>query len=232
MKFKRIAIVFIAITAIGGFGYLGVKDATKTKNLDSIQKVEVKSRETEIQELNVKYDKLNNEQEKALKEKGDNQAEVERLKQEKIELDKQKQELEKQLQAKKDEKSRLALASEKAINTATGTQTASAQSGSGDVKAIIKAAANKYGVSESYMLAMAHCESTTTPTKVNPQPVIVRGVNHGHAAGLYQFIPSTWARMSSQAGFGGADVFNAYANANTFAWAISTGHAGEWECKR
>lgn len=96
---------------------------------------------------------------------------------------------------------------------------------------MIHQAASKYGVSESMMLRLAQCESTMGKNLRNPAPVIVKGVNYGHAEGVFQFIPSTWERMSNQAGFGGRSVLDTYANINTAAWAFSTGHKGEWECK-
>lgn len=80
------------------------------------------------------------------------------------------------------------------------------------------------------MLRIAMCESTMGKNLRNPSPVIVKGVNYGHAEGVFQFIPSTWERMSAQAGFGGKSVYDTYANVNTAAWAFSTGHRGEWEC--
>ena len=100
----------------------------------------------------------------------------------------------------------------------------------GDIKSIIVQAANKYGIDPNFMLRIAQCESTMGKNLRNPQPVIVNGVNYGHAEGVFQFIPSTWARMSSQAGYGGRSVYDIEANINTAAWAFSTGHRSEWEC--
>ena len=100
----------------------------------------------------------------------------------------------------------------------------------GDVEQIIIDAANKYGVDSGFMLRIAMCESTMGKNLRNPTPVIINGVNYGHAEGVYQFIPSTWQRMSQQAGFGGKSVYDTYANINTAAWAFSTGHRAEWEC--
>lgn len=100
-----------------------------------------------------------------------------------------------------------------------------------DIKGIIIAAANKYGLSSQRMLAIAKCESTYNPNVVNPNHVYVHGVDYGTPKGLYQFLDSTWVRMSAQAGYAGYSVFNAYANANVTAWAWSHGHSGEWECQ-
>lgn len=231
MSVKRITIVLLTFAALVAFIGIGVVDAVKTKDLKEFQQVELKSKSSEIKELNVKYEQLNKDLDKASTEKDTSQSEVERLQKEKQDLEKQKEELKSQLQAKLDAKTKLAQASEKAVNAVTFTETASAQSG-GSVTDIIRSASAKYGVSYQYMYDMALCESTLNPNARNPQPVIVRGVNYGHAQGLYQFIPSTWTRMSTQAGYSGASVTDAVANASTFAWAIKNGHAGEWECKR
>ena len=75
------------------------------------------------------------------------------------------------------------------------------------------------------------CESTMGKNLRNPQPVIVNGVNYGHAEGIFQFIPSTWTRMSNHAGYGGKSMYDTEANVNTAAWAFSTGHGNEWACR-
>ena len=100
----------------------------------------------------------------------------------------------------------------------------------GNVEQIVRQAAAKYGVDPDFMVRIATCESTMGKNLRNPSPVIVGGVNYGHAEGVFQFIPSTWERMSSQAGYGGRSVYDTEANINTAAWAFSTGHRGEWEC--
>jgi TolA-binding protein len=132
MSVKRITIVLVALIVISGFTYVGLKDAVKTRDFKSFQKVELNSKQSEIKELNIKYEKLNSDLDKAAQEKGANQDEVERLKHEKDQLEKQKRDLEVQLQSRIEEKSRIAKAAEaaqKAINTATLTQTAHAASG-------------------------------------------------------------------------------------------------------
>lgn len=110
------------------------------------------------------------------------------------------------------------------------TVTTEPQAPVGSVEEIVRQAARKYGVDENLMVRIANCESTMGKNLRNPSPVIVGGVNYGHAEGIFQFIPSTWTRMSTQAGFGGKSVYDSYANVNTAAWAFSTGHKGEWEC--
>jgi phage shock protein A len=61
-------------------------------------------------------------------------------------------------------------------------------------------------------LCVAETESGLDPLAVNP----VTG-----ASGLFQFIPSTWASLSELAGWGGASVFDARANAAVAAWTVA-----------
>lgn len=96
----------------------------------------------------------------------------------------------------------------------------------GSIESIVRAAAAKYGLSADYMVHIAKCESTLNPNSVNYNYY----AGGGHPSGLFQFIPSTWERMSNQAGYGGASVFDAVANANVAAWAFANGRASEWEC--
>lgn len=53
------------------------------------------------------------------------------------------------------------------------------------------------------------------------------------AAGLFQFVPSTWASASESAGWGGADVFDPEANIATAAWLYSAYDTpwAPWSCK-
>lgn len=227
MSVKRITIVLLSLLIVGGFIALGVTDAVKTKDSLEFQKVQLKSKQSDIEQLNIQYDKLNTQLDKASKDTTTSQDEIKKLQDEKQQLENQKQDLESQLQAKIDAKSKLALASSKAINTATGTATASAApADSGSITGIITAAAQAYGLSPSYMIQVARCESSLDPSKVNASYY----AGGGNPSGLYQFIPSTWANYSSQAGYGGYSVFNATAAAYTAAYAFAHGHSGEWAC--
>lgn len=77
-------------------------------------------------------------------------------------------------------------------------------------------------------LSVMRCESLGDPLAYNPR--------HG-ASGLYQFIPSTWAWSSAEAGFGGASPFEPEANIGTAAWLVRTSiNQGKtawahWSCK-
>lgn len=96
----------------------------------------------------------------------------------------------------------------------------------GDIESIVRQAARKYGLDEDHFVQVAKCESGLTPSSINHNYY----AGGGNPSGLFQFLPETWNRMSSQSGVGG-DVFNATANANVAAWAWANGHSGEWECR-
>lgn len=99
-------------------------------------------------------------------------------------------------------------------------------SGGGDVEGMIRTAAAKYGVDAERLVRIGRCESGFNPNAVNYNYY----AGGGNPSGVFQFIPSTWSRMSDQAGFSGASVFDAYSNVNVAAWAFANGRAGEWEC--
>ena len=92
----------------------------------------------------------------------------------------------------------------------------------GDIEAIIRAAAAKYGVDAQQLLRVAWCESRYNPNAYNSAL---------GASGLFQFIPGTWAANSARAGYGGASVFDPVANANVAAWMFAHGQSGQWVCK-
>lgn len=96
----------------------------------------------------------------------------------------------------------------------------------GDVQSIIVKWANFYGVSSDLLLRIARCESTFNPSAVNRNYF----AGGGNPSGLFQFLPETFNRYSSKAGFSG-NVFNPDDNAHAAAYAFSHGGAGEWECK-
>lgn len=228
MSVKRITLVAIFMLIGGAFTYVGIADAVKTKDSLDFQQVELKSRNTEINQLNVKYEKLNTDLDKASQEKEVNQQEVDRLNKEKQDLEQQKKDLEAQLQAKLQQKSQMTLASAKAINTATGTQTASAMSG-GSLESIIRRESASRGLSGDYMVRVAMCESTMNPTAQNTGYT----AGGGHPTGLYQYLPETWNRISSRSPYGTqpwGSVTNGELNAMITVWAFANGYSGEWAC--
>jgi peptidoglycan hydrolase CwlO-like protein len=78
-------------------------------------------------------------------------------------------------------------------------------------------------------LRIIDCESNGDPDAVNP---------YTGAAGLFQFLPSTWASASPQAGYGGSSAVDPEANIATAAWLAN--HYQElgydywhaWNCRR
>ena len=103
-----------------------------------------------------------------------------------------------------------------------GTRPKPAPPAPSEIAAIIRAAADKYGVSADTLLRVAYCESRYDPLAYNG----ILG-----ASGLFQIIPGTWRANSAAAGYGGASVWDPVANANVAAWMFSRGQAGQWACK-
>jgi len=100
-----------------------------------------------------------------------------------------------------------------------GTKPAPAPS---DIEAVIRSAAAAWGADPDQLLRVAWCESNYNAYAVNAR---------SGAAGLFQFMPATWAANSVRAGYGGVSVFDAVANANTAAFMFSHGQAFQWSCK-
>jgi len=92
----------------------------------------------------------------------------------------------------------------------------------GDIESVIRAAAATWGADANQLLRVAWCESRYNPYAVNAR---------SGAAGLFQFMPSTWAANSVRAGYAGASVFDPVANANTAAFMFRNGQAWQWSCK-
>lgn len=78
-------------------------------------------------------------------------------------------------------------------------------------------------------LAIIDCESNGNPNAENP---------YSGAAGLFQFLPSTWASTAPNAGYGGASVFDPEANIASAAWLANRYHQlgkpywQAWSCRR
>jgi hypothetical protein len=103
-----------------------------------------------------------------------------------------------------------------------GTKPAAPPVAPGDIESIIRAAAARWGADPAQLLRVAWCESRYNPLAYNAS---------SGASGLFQFMPRTWAANSVRAGYGGASVFDAVANANTAAFMFAAGQAGQWSCK-
>ena len=78
-------------------------------------------------------------------------------------------------------------------------------------------------------LRIIDCESNGDAGAVNP---------YTGAAGLFQFLPSTWASTSPQAGYGGSSAVDPEANAATAAWlagyyqGLGYDYWHAWNCRR
>ena len=108
------------------------------------------------------------------------------------------------------------------LDTSGGASSASASAASAStgnsIVDIIYAAAATYGQSGDDMLRVAQCESGLDPNNYTPP--------YG-AAGLFQFLPGTWASTP----YAGYSVYDPWANANAAAWMWAVGRRGEWVCQ-
>jgi soluble lytic murein transglycosylase-like protein len=80
---------------------------------------------------------------------------------------------------------------------------------------IIEAAAARWGVSGSWMVKIARCESGLRPNAYNPR---------GPYVGLFQFLQSTFTHN------GGTNIYDAADQANIAAKMLANGQAHQWSC--
>lgn len=80
---------------------------------------------------------------------------------------------------------------------------------------IIEAAAARWGVSGSWMVKIARCESGLRPNAYNPR---------GPYIGLFQFLQSTFSHN------GGTNIYDAADQANIAAKMLAHGQAHQWSC--
>lgn len=99
-------------------------------------------------------------------------------------------------------------------------------SSGGDIETIVRHAARKYGLDESYFLHIARCESSLNPNEVNHEYF-----ENGNPSGLFQHISGYWSARAAKYGYEGRSVFDAEANANVTAAMFKDGLQGLWECK-
>lgn len=92
----------------------------------------------------------------------------------------------------------------------------------GWVENLITQAANKYGVSDTLMQAIAQCESGFRPTAKNP---------HSTATGVFQFIKATWLGFVKQRGLDWTleDRIDPVKNIDMAAYVISKGGLHNWK---
>jgi hypothetical protein len=204
MKRKNI-IVILLISFIAGFTFLGVSNLRNQTHQLLLKDVQLQERGAELKKLELKYENLNVELDKADQT---NKEEVERLEKEKQDLDKERQRLEAELQAKlqRKEQEKIAAANlrNKAVNAVTGTQTASAQSGScTDWLA-------QAGIPATYaVLELIRRESSCNPNSVNPS---------SGACGIGQQLPcGKWAHQWNDP-VGGMIDMNGYVMGRYGSW--------------
>lgn len=220
MRTNLIAAVIIVL-----FASLAIYSYTTQENKLHLQQLELKSRETKLKSLDLKYRTLNTELDKLKEDKNASDEQVKKLEEQRQQLEKEKQDLNQQLQAKLEEKSRLAQASEKVVNTVTQTQTASAAPVvSGNIQQIIVDAANRYGVDPNRALRIAKCESGFNPNAVN-----YSYNENGYPSGLFQHLSGYYPARAAKYGYS-TNVFDAYSNANVTMAMWRDGQAGLWEC--
>lgn len=87
-----------------------------------------------------------------------------------------------------------------------------------DVLEAIRLAATAYHVDYDTLLRRARCESVLNPNAQN---------RSSSAAGLFQFLDSTWASTP----YGRESVWSPYSNALAAAWMEANGRGGEWVCR-
>jgi soluble lytic murein transglycosylase-like protein len=98
------------------------------------------------------------------------------------------------------------------VALAADRQTQAAPPATGWVEGLILSAAYRYGLESARMLHIAWHESRYQPDAYN---------RRSGASGVFQFLPSTWARVAPLAGFGGWSPFEAYANVEVAAFLMS-----------
>lgn len=88
----------------------------------------------------------------------------------------------------------------------------------GEVYACVERGALRWRVSPAMLMRKARCESRMNPRAVNAS---------SGAAGLFQFMPSTWASTPYRR----RSIFSAEYSALAAAWMHAAGRGGEWACR-
>lgn len=130
MSAIKITIVVLGAAMLFGFVAYGINDAVQRNNKLEFQKVQLKSKAIEIEQLNTKQDKLLQDLKKAQEDKNTSQEELKKLQEQGQKFLEEKKQLEAQLQAKAEAKNRLSVAATRVANV--GVATASASSGGCD----------------------------------------------------------------------------------------------------
>lgn len=130
MNRKTIFAALPLTVALGFFTFGAARSLVQDHQQITVDSIQLKSRQSDLTELDIKYTQLNEDLGKAAQKQGDNKQQIDKLNKEKSDLDKQKQQLQEQLQSKATEKSSINVASNKVLDTVTGTQVVSADADS------------------------------------------------------------------------------------------------------
>ena len=194
MRVKRILTVLLIMIAVAGvtaFGYIGVKDAQKTKDNIKVQDIQIKDYKTELEKVNTQYDSVNQKLKESHEQKTQDQEQIKNLNDEKSKLEKEKEDILKQLQAKRDKERTLA----SLVDKVTGTQTAHASSG-GSCAEYIKQA----GITDpiAYTIIGRENEACDPCIYNDGSPTGARDCNYqgGRAYGIPQSLPGN--KMASE----------------------------------
>lgn len=212
-------IIIISTIILFGFVIISVGSARNFNNKIQINKIELKSKESELIKLNIEYDNLLNDKNEVDK---NNDEYINKIK----ELERERDALRGDLQARQIEIQKESDKLTSASLRAQGVSNVSAKSNTGNIEQIIRQAAIKNGLDENYLLRIAKCESSLNPNAVNKSYY-----DNGHPSGLFQHISGYWPSRANKYGYPGASVFNAEANANVTAAMIKEGKGYLWECK-
>lgn len=214
MKRKNL-IVILAIVFIGAFTFLGVSNLRNQTHQLKLKDVQLQERGAELKKLELKYQNLNVELDKADQT---NKEEVERLEREKQELDKERQRLEAELQAKllRKEQERIAAAQLRgqSAGSVAGTQapTRAVSGGMAQCPAWLAQA----GIPATYaVLELIDRESDCNPNAVNPS---------SGACGIGQQLPcGKWAGAWNDP-VAGLVAMNGYVMGRYGSWEAALAH--------
>lgn len=116
---KRLLFVALASILIG-FTSMGAHNVVTTNNRVQLKEVQLKSTSAKLKTLEIKYDQINTQLDHAKTDDSSNSQKIQQLEQQLQQTDQEKRDLQSQLQAKIDAKNRVAAASQKAVDTVSG----------------------------------------------------------------------------------------------------------------
>ena len=180
MSLRNLLIKTLPLIIIAGFVALGLQQITADRELKLENKIELRSREAQLIELNNKYEDV-------LKQKTDTQKERDEQAEQIKELEQERERLERELQAKKQREAQEAERIAEASRRATATRTASAEApvaSGGSCKAEIA----KYDWPQSIATNVARAESGLRPDARGDAHLTYyqNGTRYGDSWGCFQ----------------------------------------------